>query len=183
MANFATETVRNAIWHSFDLPSFWSTFTVRNPGPESEGSTFLKPIKARDLLKASWEEYSHPAIIPPAIGFTTAISGTMGIISLETLPPATPCEMRQEHKGETPFVSPVVAREYALEREEIRVDFTVILLGPCSRPGHSDSIVFTFHPGPPMSPSTMRPDATTAMVKTTRDAIQLGFLYAKVVTQ
>jgi hypothetical protein len=161
---------------------FQSTFTLRNPDSESEGSTFLTPLDAEDLLKASWEEYGHPAIVLPAIGFSANIPGTMGIVSLEKLPHETPCEMRQEHKGEFPFVSPVVARRHIQEKIQT-VDFTVILLGPCSQPRHSDRIVFTFHPGPPMSPSTMRSDSKTAAVRTTHDAMQLGFLYAKVVTR
>ena len=83
----ATENVRAAIQRSLDMPHFKKTFLTRNPGPESEGSTFNEPQTPETLMQAQWSEFSHPDIKAPAVGYKANIPGTMNLIRLTDLDP------------------------------------------------------------------------------------------------
>ena len=167
--------VKAAIQRSLDMPHFKNTFITRNPGPESEGSTFKRRQTPQSLMKANWKPFSHPSIQAPAIGYSAPIPGTMNIVKLTELDPDTPVRMVLGHKGETPFVTALLSpRDIGMTG--IPVDHTVILLGP----GEDGLIVWTFFPGDPIMPSSTEPSAETDAVETVEDAINLGFMYGKI---
>lgn len=167
--------VIDTIKRSLEMPHFKNTFLTRNPGPESEGSTFLEPQTPESLMSANWEKYDHPDIAPPAIGYKADIPGKVGVIKLSELNPETPIKMELGHKGEDEFVFPIISQSDVPSRLS-EVDFTTLLIGP----GGDDLIVYTFFPGDPIMPSTTTPSEETESAKTVRDAMRLGFEYGKV---
>lgn len=171
----ASKVVKEAIQRSMGMPHFEKTFLTRNPGPESEGSTFNEKQTPESLMEAKWSEFSHPDIKAPAVGYKADIPGTMNLIKLADLDPQTPVEMVLGHKGETPFVTALL-RPKDIGGGGTPVDHTVILLGP-GKDGH---IVWTFFPGDPISPSTTKPSSDTKAAKTVEDAMALGFEWGKV---
>jgi hypothetical protein len=173
-SNNATATVRNAIANT-SAEYLAKTLLTRNPGPESEGSTFLDPQSVESLATAEWSDANDSAISAPAVGYVSNIPGLLGIVELSKLNPQAPCEMVQGHKKGIPFVSPVVSPA-SLPQEMKVVNFTTLLCGP----GDNGLIVWTFFPGGAIPPSTMEPSEATAAVKTVADAIRLGFAYGKV---
>jgi len=173
----ASSMVADAIDRSIGMPHFENTFVTRNPGNESEGSTFFEPQDAESLRSAAWEPYPHPDIKAPAQGFRADISGTFGLVELSKLDPDTPIKMVLGHKGETPFVT-VLIDKADVPSDLSKSEFTTILLGP----GEDGLIVWTFFPGPPIAPSTTTPSAETEDASVVSDAISLGFEYGKVAT-
>lgn len=171
----ASSIVRDAIERTLDMPHFKNTFLTRNPGPDSEGSTFNEPQSPESLMGAEWKEFSHPDIKAPAVGYSANIPGTMNLVKLTGLDPQTPLKMVLGHKGETPFVTALLSPK-DIGQAGTPVDHTVILLGP----GEGGSIVWTFHPGDPIRPSTTEPNPETEAARTVEDAIKLGFMYGKV---
>ena len=171
----SADTVRDAIERTMDMPHFKNTFLMRNPGTESEGSIFNEPQTPETLMAAEWKEFSHPAIMTPAVGYSAPIPGTMNLVKLETLDPQTPIRMELGHKGETEFVTTLI-NSSDIGQNGVPVDHTVILLGP----GEDGHIVWTFHPGDPIRPSTMTPSPETEAAKTVEDAMSLGFQLGKI---
>lgn len=170
----ASTVVRDAIVRSYK-PQLEVIFRTHNPGPRSEGSTFLEPQSLESLMRADWSKYEHSEIKPPAQGFRANIPGKLGIVKIGELCPETPCTMTLEHKGSLLFVSPLVDREF-IPRKLQQVSFTTILLGP----SEDRLIVWTFFPGDPVSPSDMRETLKTKAVHTVKDVINLGFDYVKI---
>ena len=145
----SADTVRDAIERTMDMPHFKNTFLMRNPGADSEGSIFNEPQTPESLMAAEWKEFSHPAIQAPAVGYSAPISGSMNLIKLDTLDPQTPVRMELGHKGETEYVTALLSPA-DVRQKGTPVDHTVILLGPSD----DGLIVWTFHPGDPIRPST-----------------------------
>jgi len=171
----AKSTVSKAIERSIDMPHFKNTFLMRNPGADSEGSIFNEPQTPESLMAADWKEFSHPAIQAPAIGYSAPIPGSMNLIKLDTLDPQTPVRMEVGHKGESEYVTALLSPA-DVGQKGTPVNHTVILLGPSD----DGLIVWTFHPGDPIRPSTTTPSAETEAAKTVEDVIRLGFQYGKI---
>jgi hypothetical protein len=171
----ASNEVSAAIQRTLGMPHFENTFLTRNPGPDSEGSVFSEPQTPETLMAADWSEFSHPDIAGLAVGYSAPIPGTMNLIKLDTLDPQTPIRMELGHKGETPYVTALLSPA-DIERRGAPVEHTVILLGP----GEDGHIVWTFHPGDPVRPSTKEPSPETEAAKTVQDVISLGFQYGKI---
>jgi len=174
-----SELVADAIKRTMGMPHFENTFLTRNPGGESEGSTFNEAQTAESLMAATWTKYDHPEVTGKAMGYRTDIPGTFGIIKLSDLDPEQEARAEPQHKGEVPegetlFVS-VLVNEKNIPSELTSVGFTTILLGP----GEDGDIVWTFFPGPPIQPSTTEPSAETETISTVADAIAAGFGYGK----
>lgn len=172
----ASQTVRDALLRSAAMAHVVKAFVTRNPGPESEGSTFLEPQSIESLSAAEWEPASDDAIKAPAVGFVAQIPGFLGIVAMDQLDPEAPCKMTLGHKGTVPFVSAVIERS-SLPGELQKVPFTTMLLGPGDG---GELVVWTFFPGGAVPPSTMEPSDATEAVRTVADAVALGFGYAKV---
>jgi len=173
----ASQIVYDAIDRTIGMTHYENTFLTRNPSDESEGSVFSEAQTSDSLKTFDWEPYPHPAIMNPAQGYRANIPGVFGLIELKGLDPNTPVKMELGHKGETPFVMALVDKS-DVPSELTKTEFTTILLGP----GEDGLIVWTFHPGPPVAPSTTTPSEETSSVETAADAIDIGFDYAKVAT-
>ena len=168
----AKSAVLGAIERSMDMPHFKNTFLMRNPGANSEGSTFDEPQTPETLMAAEWREFYHPEIQTPAKGYFAPIPGSMKLIKLDTLDPKTPIRMELDKNGYiTAALSPA-----DVGRGGVPVHHTVMLLGPSD----DGPIVLTFHPGDPVRPSTTAPSAETRAAKTVEEAMCLGFQYGKI---
>ena len=158
-------------------------FLISNPGPESEGNTFLVTLGFEDLCLADWEKANYPQIVAPAIGFVTrSIPGNRGVVDITELSPKASCQLVEVKKiGGPPYVQAVVHRDVLPSRLQV-LDFTTIILRPDSQT--KKLLVSTFFPGsatPP--PSRLRPSEVTAAVKTVAHALELGVKYVKVAGQ
>jgi hypothetical protein len=124
----------------------------------------------RMLLNASWEEYSHPAVMPGCVAFKAPIPGTLGIVELRSIVPDNFVKL-DDRKG-TGQVSCVVSGS----RGET-VDFTVIILGD----ENGEEVVFTFHPGDPVRPSQIQVEpGMHGKQITVSEAISMGLETAKI---
>ncbi len=117
------------------------------------------------LEKAEWESYSHPAI-RNAFGVIANIPGETGMIQLDNLDADD--EVQLVDPKNTGFLSAVVrAGNYEPTK------FTVMIIGE----NEGEKVVFTFHPGDPVEPSSISGEERTVTV---REARKLGFGLAKI---
>ena len=122
------------------------------------------------LVDAAWEPYAHPAIMDGCTAFRASLAGHVGVVALADLPDHTIVTLADAKR--TGYVEATVVGVAVLP-----VDFAVIILGD----DEGQEIVFTFHPGDPIAPSTL-PAPTFAGVRMLRDeAIEHGFTLAKIV--
>lgn len=124
------------------------------------------------LLSAHWESYSHEAVQEGCCAFVTHdLKGRLGIIELASLPTDTVVTL--DDRKNTGKVSATVKGVLGPE-----VDFTVIILGI----EDGVEVVFTFHPGAPVSPSQVQ--CQTGMhgkQVTIAEALGMGLAMAKIV--
>jgi len=135
-------------------PHWRGLLRSRIPGPEASGSTF-DVRDAADLVvrlaAARWEPFEHPDVRAPAAAFKTLdVGGRLGVVDLRSLPDSARVTLRDAHA--TGFLSAEV--DGALGPE---VGHAVVLLGPDD---DGSEVVYTFHPGDPAAPSTVRAGAT-----------------------
>lgn len=150
----------------------------RDPrSPDAAGSILdLRPGytgNIEDVLRAcEWSEYPHPDVLPIAKAFRTFdIQGRMGLVALADLPADTKVFLR-DPKGTGKAEACVV---HALGT---KVPFVTAILGPADGGGEC---LWTFHPGPPIMPSTVpTPPASEAEI-TAAQATALGLKWAKCV--
>lgn len=165
--------VARAIENSAGMPHFENAFITRNPSPESEGSTFLTAQSAESLASAEWTPYNHPDVKAPAVAFKADIPGYFGLVDLEELDEDTPIQVVKAHKGAIEEAACLVSPD-GISRP--KSEFTTILLGP----GKEGEIVWTFFPGPPISPrSTPWTQELADSINTAGDAVANGFKWAK----
>lgn len=122
------------------------------------------------LLTAKWESYSHPAVMQGCEAFKASIPGRLGIVSLTDLPSNTVVTL--DDRKNTGKVSAVVRGVRGP-----KVDFTVLILGQ----EQGQEVIFTFHPGDPVRPSSV--EATPGLHGkqiTAAEAIGMGLEMAKV---
>lgn len=122
------------------------------------------------LLSLEWETYTHPAIQSGSSAFKAGMPGRLGVIELATMPADT--KVTLDDRKNTGTVSAVV--------EGIRgpqVDFTILILGM----EKGIEVVFTFHPGEPVSPSKVQASPGMHGKKVTvAEALALGLKTAKI---
>jgi len=165
--------VAKAIENSAGMPHFENAFLTRNPSPESEGSTFLTAQSAESLASAEWTPYNHEDVKSPAVAFKADIPGYFGLVNLKELPEDTPVQIVKAHKGAIEEAACLVSPD-GISRP--KSEFTTILLGP----GKEGEIVWTFFPGPPISPrSTLWTQELADEVNTAGKAIAKEFMWAK----
>ena len=118
------------------------------------------------LENANWEAYDHPAIGEGCKGYKSELPGEVGLIELDNLNDDDEVEL-VDPKG-TGSLSAVVKRD-----DYVPVGFSVMIVGE----HEGNSVVFTFHPGDPVRPSTVEGKPRTISV---REARKLGFDLAKI---
>lgn len=156
------------------MEGYWlSTLTQRLPGGAGsivDGFASAEALE-KALFAAEWEDYSHPALMAGTKGFKTALSGTLGIVNLSTLPKEA--EVTLDDRKSTGFVSCTVAGA-----QGETVDFLVLIVGE----HEGKEVVFTFHPGEPVAPSRVKADEGLHGKKlTVKEAKALGLTTAKIV--
>lgn len=127
------------------------------------------------LLDANWKIYTHPNIAPDCTAYITKdICGFLGMIKLEDLPSNQICE----------FIDPKGTGTLSLATKTGRahfVDFTVLIVGK----ENDVDVMYTFHPGEPLKPSTLAADGSNEFgfkvgdKITVEDAIAAGFKTVK----
>jgi len=105
----------------------------------------------------------------PCVAFQAALPGRFGLVELHTLDPFTKVTLA-DYKG-TGTVSPVVCLSLGPT-----VPTTTIILGP----HEGEEIVYTFHPGDPIPPSTLQAPDLVNQTFTAVGAMALGFVWAKI---
>lgn len=132
------------------------------------------------LMSASWLKYEHPNIAPGChgyISYSDRLSGYIGIIPLAMVPKDAKCYL-VDPKG-TGTLSLGVK---AFNGDMWPVGYTVLITGD---DGYGQCM-FTFHPGDPLTPSTLSSDGNNEHglrdgdVITVDKAIELGFKHAKI---
>jgi hypothetical protein len=173
------ETINNrislAVGAIKDLDSAYWANTLQQRLPGGAGSQVLGVSDAETLeqalLSASWEEYSHEALMEGCVAYKTRdIQGRLGIIELASLPSDTVVTL--DDRKNTGKVSAVV--EGCLGPN---VGHTVIILGI----ENGVEVVFTFHPGDPVRPSQVQAEpGLHGKQVTVEEACSLGLKTAKI---
>lgn len=155
------------------LADHWTGLLAsRTPGPRAAGSVCDVPegFSLVEALRASsWQPFEHPAVKAPAVAFwTDDLQGSLGIVKLAKLHPATLVTLRDAHA--TGFLS---AELYGTRGDREGV---CMILGPTE----GGEVVYTFHPGAPVKPSTVKAtDELNGQQITAARAIELGLETAK----
>ena len=141
------------------------------------GSCFddIDSIEAMEqaIRQATWEKATHPDVIPGCTAYkTTDIkSGRFGLIAIADLP--DDAEITASDPKNTGRVSMTVS---GIKGAEVKETWLII--------GDEDShqVIFTFHPGEPVRPSTLTvSDCPNGKKLSKKEAIELGFDLAKIV--
>ena len=158
------------------MPGYFEKTVAQRLPETGAGSIVVGFDCAEDLKKAlvsaNWDSYSHEALMAGTEAFITKdIQGRLGIVDLVDLP--TDAVVTLDDRKDTGKVSCVV--EGVLGQD---VDFTVIILGQ----HEGEEVVFTFHPGDPVSPSQVQvePGMHGKQVAVS-EAIGMGLKTAKIV--
>ena len=150
---------------------------LNGPGSHYHQHNEVKTLEA-DLLEAEWEEYliegkPHPAIMKGAVGYTAKIPGQTGMMKLDLLSNPENYEVKLTDAKNTGFLSAVIEAKNKLDRLVQLCMFTVIIIGE----HEGEKVVFTFHPGDPVEPSSITGEERTVTVQ---EARELGFDLAKI---
>jgi hypothetical protein len=122
------------------------------------------------LQSAAWEPYTHPAITAGCTAFRAPMAGRVGIVALASLPADTTVVLADAKR--TGYVEATVPGAATTP-----VDFAIIILGE----DEGREIVFTFHPGEPVAPSTLPASMFKGARMTAAEAMDHGLTHAKVV--
>lgn len=145
----------------------------RVPGGSSSGSVFSDVSSPAELLTmlydAAWEPYTHPAIMAGCAAFRAPLHGRVGIVRLSAVAADTVVTLADPKS--TGFVEANVVGVPGAD-----VDFCVLIVGP----DDGREVVYTFHPGAPITPSRMRSEDCPAGNITAAVAVKMGFEWAKV---
>ena len=165
----AIETTKTVIPGYFE-----STLRQRAGAEEGACGSIVEGVtinQLEEILKsADWEEYSHDAVMKGCTAFKAEIPGLMGIVDLRSLEPLAMVTL--DDRKNTGKVSATVQGV----RGE-KVGHTVLIVG--DHEGHE--VVFTFHPGDPVNPSSIDAKGCHGTRIFAADAIDIGLQTAKVV--
>ncbi len=157
----------------------------------------------RLLINADWVPYTHPDIMEGCKAYKAYIPGHVGIINLDKLYPGA--EVTLDDRKGTGKVSAVVTHNWfcgnphpapysscgprnpgdcgddwgcrSVKISKPHVDFTVIIIGE----HEGNEVVFTFHPGDPVSPSEVPAEpGMHGKTITAWEALKMGLSTGKV---
>lgn len=180
--NGINETVINAIntTKMVDKKYYIATLSQRCDTEGAAGSVIDGICSVEEmetlLTNAEWEEYNHPDIMENCKGFKAPIPGKMGVIKLESLPDDAVGVL--DDRKDTGMVSITVSVGY-----RVPVDYTILIIGPENIGGEEVQLMYTFHPGDPISPSRVPASEKYkhGLQITIKEARELGLVYAKIV--
>ena len=153
-------------------PGYWEA-TMASRTAETAVGSFFKFSNVEEVLfeqnLLNWEEYPDcPGLLPGCAAFKLHINGYLGVIPLDTLDDAQ--ELRVINNKGT-GVAKLLAPKEATPQE---VDFAVCILGEEA----GREVIFTFHPGDPIPPDTVKVEDLPRSSITVAEAKSLGFVYA-----
>jgi hypothetical protein len=164
-----TKKVLNEHWEK--------TISMRLSGIGQTGSYYPQHNEAKtleaDLLEGGWEELDHPAIMKGCKAYKTNIPGKTGMQKLDLLSDPEDYEVKLIDAKNTGFLSAVIGINAHIVKQASPTNFTVIIIGE----HQGEKVVFTFHPGNPVEPSSITGEERTVTVQ---EAIDLGFGLAKI---
>ena len=149
---------------------------------------YSKEELEKAILNADWEEAPHPAVMSGCTAFKATVpGGIFGLYKIEDLPEGTELEAR-DPKG-TGYISFAIDNWRMLMGN--RVDETWLILGP----EQGREVVYTFHPGEPVQPSSLSVDDLDELREGAREefqrdgwllvsreeALEHGFAYCKLI--
>lgn len=156
------------------LPEHWHKLLLaRCRGPAAVGSVtdFTDPAALEAALRrTTWSPYTHPAIQAGCVAFcTTELGGTQGVLPITDVSADAFVTLGDAHA--TGFVAAEVEGVFGP-----RVDMLVMILGP----EQGVEVVYTFHPGPPLAPSTLPAEGRQGTRIPVSEARALGFEFVKI---
>lgn len=162
------ERIRQAFENAKTIPGHLDgLLKARNSG--SGGSKFKEPQTIERLVNADWKPFSHPTLMSGTTGFVAPIPGYLGIVPLKDIPDNQEVTLDDGHK--TGFLSAIIRG-----KQNIPVNHTVLIVGDEG----GKEVVYTFHPGDPIRPSSLQiGDYQKGQKITAGEAKKLGFEYAK----
>lgn len=155
-------------------PDYWNS-TLQQRMPNGAGSTVIKVSSPEDLehklRHAQWEQYDHPECAEGCTLFKTKdIQGHFGIKNLDSFPNDTLFTVDdRKNTGKASLTAAGLKGD--------KVGFTSIILGP----EDDKEIVYTFHPGHPVSPSIVDTEGLHGKQLTKSQALNLGFKNVKLI--
>lgn len=153
-------------------PGYWEATVASRTAVTAVGSFFEFPNVEEVLFEQhlqDWEEYPEcPGLLPGCAAFKLQIKGYLGVIPLDILDDAQ--ELRVINNKGT-GVAKLLAPTDSIPRE---VDFAVCILGM----EDGREVIFTFHPGDPIPPDTIKVEDLGKSSITVAEAKSLGFVYA-----
>ena len=171
-------------------PSYWDQ-TLASRQPNGFGSRFLKETSTEEVLSWNWEPYPDcPNPMEGCSYYRAPISGILGVVRLMDLltdgSRVLPILSEEAQIGNwlkvsltdpksTGKVTPEIERS-VLSGELDQVDFTVMILGDEG----GREVVFTFHPGDPIRPSSIPSEGRVGSQISINQALDLGLEYAKI---
>lgn len=163
-----TKRVLNGHWEK--------TVSMRLNGP---GSYYRqhdehKTLEA-DLLEGEWTPFddSDKVIMEGCNAFIAEIPGQTGMQKLDLLSDPEDYEVKLIDAKNTGFLSAVIEMNAHIVADAEATNFTVIIIGE----HEGEKVVFTFHPGNPVEPSSITGEERTVTVQ---EALDLGFGLAKI---
>lgn len=144
--------------------------TSEPSGPVGSFYEGLTPEALERVIPAlHWESYEHPAVAAGCAAFRAELPGFVGVVPLRSL------DLSQVVTLLDPKSSGFVEAVADFDGDLPSSPFTVIILGQYE----GREIVYTFHPGEPIRPSSVAADRDGQRV-TVDQAVRLGLEYAKV---
>ena len=154
-------------------PSYWEQ-TLASRQPNGFGSRFLKETSTEEILEWTWEPYLDcPDLMKGCTALRAPIKGILGVVRLSDLHPETKVSLSDPKS--TGKVTPEIERS-ALPGVLGQVDYTVAILGDEG----GREVVFTFHPGDPIRPSSVPSEGRTGSWVSVAEALSLGLEFAKI---
>jgi len=176
MANSIRGRIEQAIEATWEIvPGYFEKTLAQRAGLSESACGSIYPSFDVERLEeairvADWEEYSHPAIMEGCVAYKAALSGLLGIVALASM--SKDAVVTLDDRKDTGKVSAVVE---GVRGEE--VPFTVLILGP----EQGREVIFTFHPGDPVSPSKVQAvPGLHGKTVTVSEALNMGLEMAKI---
>ena len=181
MTNITTTTTNNNTASRIDAarknireiaPGYWEA-TVASRTAETAIGSFFKLQNIEEVLfeqhLQDWEEYPDcPGLLPGCAAFKLQIKGYLGVVPLDLLDDAQ--ELRVIDNKGTGVVKLLAPKEVTPQE----VDFAVCILGEEA----GREVIFTFHPGDPIPPDSIKVEDLGRSSITVAEAKSLGFIYA-----
>lgn len=184
-ANNVTNRIKSAIKNTKDLFGDYFDSVVKQRSPKTGCGSVVTSFLGNPVYDGiehlcfcdaweGWEEYpSCPNLMSGCTAFINKdIGGELGIVPLSSLPPDAKVVL-DDSKG-TGFVSATVKGQRGHH-----VDFVVAILGQ----EQGKEVLFTFHPGNPCVPSSVKAEGLHGKTVTAREAMDLGLETAKIVAE